>query len=121
MHSASHVIRNVFLVDCAGSKVDAPPDPKSVYYDPQVYAHVDELSGDVKPSDDYAAWDTGESTEDVLTLPGVPSPCAGQQVRPEEHVVSGPGDAPPARPDDGLPPAPPSDDHDPQSPSSGED
>ncbi len=38
-----------------------PDDPKSPYYDPKVYAHMDGQAPEVVPSDDYTAWDTGPS------------------------------------------------------------
>jgi Cu/Ag efflux pump CusA len=34
-----------------------PDDPDSAHYDPQVYAHVDEIDTMVRPSDDYAVWE----------------------------------------------------------------
>jgi multidrug efflux pump subunit AcrB len=52
-----------------------PDDPDSAYYDPQVYAHVDEFSREVAPSEDYAVWDPTES---------------GTQA--EDHIAAGPGD-----------------------------
>ncbi len=41
-----------------------PDDPESTWYDPEVYAHVDEVNQQVQPSDDYAVWEeTGSKDE----------------------------------------------------------
>ncbi len=60
------VLPSIFAV-VIGRKVSrspsvCPDDPASAHFDPQVYAHVDEINQQIKPSDDYAVWEDNNGT-----------------------------------------------------------
>ena len=65
-----------------------PDDPESAHYDPQVYAHVDELTKEVKPRRRLRGVGRGRSRH--RTGPA--------RARPEMHIASGPAhEVPPPR------------------------
>ncbi|HWG45255.1 MAG TPA: efflux RND transporter permease subunit [Gemmataceae bacterium] len=87
------VVPSIFAVvigrSAARSPSVYPDDPKSKYYDPLVYAHMDESGNKVTPSDDYAVWeanvtpDGDESGKEAM--PGVVQPISAHP-RSEAHV-----------------------------------
>jgi multidrug efflux pump subunit AcrB len=55
------VVPSIFAVVIGSKKSRSPSiypdDPQSTWYDPQVYAHVDEYTDKISPSEDYAVWE----------------------------------------------------------------
>ncbi|HLJ11522.1 MAG TPA: efflux RND transporter permease subunit [Planctomycetaceae bacterium] len=84
-----------------------PDDPKSAYYDPQVYAHVDEFTDKISPSDDYAVWE--EKRDADASRKRTPSTCENDhlacvpQADFSDHASSEPGG--PSLPGSVVPPS----------------
>jgi hypothetical protein len=91
------VLPSIFAVVIGGKLARSPSiypdDPTSLYYDPKVYAPVDENAREAAPGDDYADWDASGITE----VNG-----AGKETRPAAAQPA----APPPQRGGGLVPAP---------------
>jgi hypothetical protein len=104
------VVPSIFAVVIGGRKARSPslyPDDRdSAWYDPQVYAHVDEFTDKITPSEDYAVWEQKRKTVADGT---------GHQADPEQSdsarniEQSHPPDLPP--PTGTGPPVPPAPTH----------
>jgi hypothetical protein len=79
------VLPSVFAVVIGGKLAHSPSiypdDPKSLHYDPQVYAPVDENTREAAPGDDDADWDVSGATE-VNGAGKEARPAAGQLTAP---------------------------------------
>jgi multidrug efflux pump subunit AcrB len=103
------VVPSIFAVvigrQAASSPSIYPDDPQSAYYDPNVYAHIDEFTPAVTPSDDYAVWEKehgGGQSSGPKTAGGEGHGAAG--ILPEASHGQEPPGRPPPTPPPILPP-----------------
>src|SRR5690348_1973637 len=72
-----------------------PDDRNSKYYDPRVFAHVDEFTTQVEPSEDYAVWEKeGGRSGDQLVRQVVPPGLIPTTADPQGGASGAPADPP---------------------------